>query len=90
MSGVSVSRWAELLREVGPAHHQAFAATDGDDPDWPAWYAAWLHQRLPELTVSEEELADLLVEAAGAHTATGSTEEWQDFYAHFLSRLGVS
>ena len=31
---------AALFRETGAAHHQAFAAKGGDDPDWPAWYAA--------------------------------------------------
>ncbi len=29
----------ELLRETGRAHHAAFAATDGADPDWSEYYA---------------------------------------------------
>ena len=32
---------AKLLRETGHAHHEAFAATDGADPDWPIWYAEY-------------------------------------------------
>ena len=45
---MTLETWTELLSQVGPAHHQAFAATDGEDPDWPTWYAAWLLDRLPE------------------------------------------
>ncbi len=29
----------DLLRETGHAHHAAFAATDGADPDWSEYYA---------------------------------------------------
>ena len=32
----------ELFREAGRAHHEAFAASDGDDPDWAIWYADYL------------------------------------------------
>src|SRR5687767_10590903 len=30
---------AEIFRAAGKAHHRAFAATKGDDPRWPEWYA---------------------------------------------------
>jgi hypothetical protein len=30
---------ANLLNETAEAHHKAFAATEGEDPDWPIWYA---------------------------------------------------
>jgi hypothetical protein len=36
---------AALFREVGAAHHRAFATTNGDDPDWPTWYAEHLVPR---------------------------------------------
>ncbi len=32
----------ELFRETGRAHHSAFMATDGVDPEWPIWLC--LHQ----------------------------------------------
>ena len=32
----------DLLLEAGRAHHAAFAATDGADPDWSIWYADYL------------------------------------------------
>ena len=36
----SAAHLAKLLREVADAHHDAFAATGGEDPEWPRWYAA--------------------------------------------------
>ena len=30
----------ELLAETGPAHHQAFIATNGEDPNWAEWYTS--------------------------------------------------
>ena len=29
----------DLFAEAGPAHHRAYFAVDGADPDWPLWYA---------------------------------------------------
>ena len=40
---------AELLRQTREAHHQAFIANDGLDPDWAIWYADYLYDRLPAL-----------------------------------------
>ncbi len=79
--------WTELLSQVGPAHHQAFAATDGDDPDWPTWYAAWLLERLRghSPVIEEPELVRLLEEAAQAHKASDGSEDWPAFYARFLA-----
>jgi len=79
--------WTELLSQVGPAHHRAFSATDGDDPDWPTWYAAWLLERLPEQArkVDESRLAGLLATAAEKHMNSGSAEDWPGFYARFVT-----
>ena len=79
--------WTELLSQVGPAHHRAFSATDGEDPDWPTWYAAWLLERLPEPApeVDEAQLAALLATAAETHKTSGSAEDWPGFYARFVT-----
>ena len=37
---------ANLLNETTEAHHKAFAATEGEDPDWPLWYADYLLEKL--------------------------------------------
>lgn len=79
--------WTELLSQVGPAHHRAFSATDGEDSEWPTWYAAWLLDRLPEPApeVDEAQLAALLATAAETHKNSGSTEDWPGFYARFIT-----
>ena len=84
---MTLENWNELLSQVGPEHHQAFAATDGEDPDWPTWYAAWLLARLPghSPAIEEPELVRLLEEAAQAHKDSAGTEDWPVFYARFLS-----
>ena len=45
----------ELLREASRVHHQAYIAVDGDDADWPLWYAGYLLERLriPESMLPE-------------------------------------
>jgi hypothetical protein len=35
-------RLAELVHEAAEIHHTVYRITDGDDPDWASWYAAWL------------------------------------------------
>ena len=38
----NVKEVAALLHQAAETHHQVFAITDGDDPDWATWYADWL------------------------------------------------
>ena len=77
-----------LFRDAGRAHHAAFAATDGVDPDWPIWYAEHLHTSIAELlqtpfTVSE--LVRCLIDADVEHTARVPDSNWPEFYAdHFV------
>ena len=40
---------ADLFLETGHAHHAAFAATDGADPEWPIWYAEHLQAPLTKV-----------------------------------------
>ena len=94
---MTLAVWTELLKQVGPAHHAAFAVTDGADEEWPAWYAAWMLERLPNQNpanqdppnqnpfIDESRLAGLLEAAAEAHKTSGSKEEWPDFYARFIT-----
>ena len=82
---MNLETWTDLLQRVAPAHHDAFASTDGDDPEWPAWYAAWLLERLPAPPgIDQSQLAELLSDAAADHKASGSTESWPAYYARFL------
>lgn len=92
MSGSEV---AAVLRRTAPAHHQAFLATDGRDPDWPLWYAEHTLEELrrlldPDLTLSEATY--LFVAADRRHRAEEGEEgeeEWATFYARvFLAEAG--
>src|SRR3972149_6643060 len=58
---------AALLGETAQAHHQAYAATDGFDPEWPWWYAERLVDPLGDLgvAVTKSRIVFVLVGAAG-------------------------
>lgn len=73
-----------LLRESGPAHHQAYIETDGDDPDWPIWYAGYLHDRLNTLlgtALTKTQLIVLLVELDQLQRSEDPARPWPEFYA---------
>ncbi|MCB0202064.1 MAG: hypothetical protein KDI03_18505 [Anaerolineae bacterium] len=75
---------ADLLRATVAAHHHAFIDVDGADPEWPIWYAAYLHARLPELqgvALTQSEWVFLLVLAEQRRLREGSNEHWPDYYA---------
>lgn len=83
---------AALLREAGRAHHKAFAASDGEDPEWPLWYARHLRAALGRVlgaSFNESELADLLVLADRDHRARAPDADWPAYYARFcIERSG--
>jgi hypothetical protein len=84
-----VAELARALEEAGQAHHDAFAATGGDDPDWPRWYAEYLAGPLRErldVDVSVEGLAAWLARADAEQRRTGDETPWPQFYARLLAR----
>ena len=87
-----VVRLTELFREAEEAHHRAFVETDGHDPEWPLWYADYLHDRLqPFLAASmtRSRLVFCLLGAEDEHRATDSEVPWARYYAErFLECLG--
>lgn len=83
----SRARIADLLRETGEAHHEAFIETDGADPEWPIWYAGYLQERLGQQLdrqVTRSQLVHLLVLAERKHGAQAPAEPWPEFYAQVL------
>ena len=76
-----------LLEEVGREHHAAFATTNGDDPDWPRWYAVWLEPRigrhLREIPAAET-LAEELKRLAAEHERSARGLHWPLYYARRL------
>ena len=87
-----VEELAELFRQTGGAHHDAFRDTDGADPEWALWYAEYLHNRLtPFLAapITRSRLVFCLIGADDEHRATESDVPWPRYYAErFLECLG--
>ncbi|MDH3425106.1 MAG: hypothetical protein OEM22_00400 [Acidimicrobiia bacterium] len=76
-----------LLRAAGPAHHEAFNGTDGDDPEWPLWYAGHLQEGLSDalgVTLTKSELVYQLVDLDHEHRSKDPESEWPSFYAQAL------
>jgi hypothetical protein len=81
---------SQLFRAAGQAHHHAFAATDGDDPEWPEWYAGYLLLPLSELlgvSLGREAIAADLRSVDREMRSEAPTAEWSRYYADwFLAR----
>ena len=78
---------ATLLREAGAAHHHAFAHTNGEDPDWPRWYAEYLATplaRLLDKPLTPAALAADLAAVDAEHRAAAGRPEWPLYYADWL------
>lgn len=75
---------ASLFAEAGQAHHKAFEATDGHDPDWPTWYVDFLAEPLARrfnLQFTHSQLVYCLMRADMEHQARAPESNWQKFYA---------
>ena len=78
---------AALLREAGRAHHIAFAHVNGEDAEWPSWYAAWLLPRLTPLlgrVPGVDALAAELHALEEERRALEPAPDWPGFYAERL------
>ena len=84
----------ELFTKTGHAHHEAFAATDGADPDWPIWYAEYLQAPLGEVLqvrFTKSQLVYCLMDASFEQAARDPDSAWPGFYAdHFIERYAAS
>ena len=81
-----VEQLAILLEQTGKAHHEAFRATDGQDENWPAWYAEYLQGRLDEFVShppSQDELTALIEETERERGDTSGTP-WPEVYARAI------
>ena len=87
-----VEQLAALFRQTGEAHHEAFRDTDGEDPEWPLWYAEYLQDRVtPFLAapLTRSRLVFCLIGADDEHRATESDMPWPEYYARrFVECLG--
>jgi glutaredoxin len=85
---------SQLLRDTAQAHHEAFAATDGADPDWPIWYADHLREPMEQVLRVEfhrSQLIYCLMNADFEHIARAPETDWADFYAdEFIEHYAAS
>jgi NAD(P)H-hydrate epimerase len=88
-----VEALADLLVQTGNAHHQAFLAANGEDAEWPMWYAEYLETRVAThlgTTPTRSRLVQCLLNADDAHQTAGAGEPWHRFYAACLLDLNES
>jgi NAD(P)H-hydrate epimerase len=83
-TAITQTEVAELLLETGHHHHQAYADSDGVDPEWALWYSGYLQSRLWDRAGSlptRSLLVHLLLSAERDHAATTEEVPWPQFYA---------
>ncbi len=81
-------RLVALFQETGEAHHAAFADTDGDDPEWPLWYANYLYDRLPEILnneITRSQLVYCLVSLSRRQPRLQDESKWPEYYAMYFT-----
>jgi hypothetical protein len=86
----SVLQLTDLFDRAAHAHHQAFLATHGEDPDWAAWYARWLLDplgRALDRAYTVDELTQMLEAAEQQKLARAPTADWRAYYAGFFLEL---
>jgi hypothetical protein len=82
---LDIDRLAAVLEAAGPAHHAAYIEANGDDPEWPLWYAGHVLDDArailgrPQLTLSR--LVAAFVAADQVYRAETSPVPWPRFYA---------
>ena len=76
---------AALLLKASHAHHEAFKEVDGDDPEWPLWYAEYLQESLPALLGVKLTKSRIVFELIHLNdNAQGGKEHWTEGYAEEL------
>ena len=87
LNGSTHEHLVVLLMETAHAHHEAYIETDGADPEWAMWYAAYLQPRLEgffEDVPTQSRLIQLLVMADDSHASEAPHVDWADYYADVL------
>lgn len=88
MADIDIAEQLEdLFRKTEAEHHKAFIKTDGEDPDWPLWYADYLKEKLVKLLdakFTKSELVYLLVMAEKERALMAPGADWPRYYANFF------
>jgi len=84
---ISADQLAHLLKSTSDAHHAAYQATDGTDPEWANWYSGHLQTLLGDglgRPITRSEIVYLLCKAQKDQAADGSNEVWPSYYAKLI------
>ena len=80
-------KFEDLFRKTGSEHHKAFIKTNGEDPEWPLWYADYLLDKLAKLfnaKFTKSELVYLLIMVKKERALMASGADWPRYYANFF------
>ncbi|GCE10093.1 hypothetical protein [Dictyobacter aurantiacus] len=79
-----------LLHQAGIAHHTTHIETNGDDPEWPIWYAGYLlengFEALLNAKLLKSDLIYLLVLVDRQQKSEAPGAQWETYYANFFAR----
>lgn len=88
------NNFVDLFDQASLAHRAAFAATNGEDRDWPIWYADYLQQPINQqmgINFDKSQLIYCLMDADFEHIARSPHARWSEFYAdEFVERYAPS
>jgi len=77
-----------LLHQAGEAHLASHQETNGDDPDWPIWYADYLLENgletLLDAKLLKSDLIYLLVLVDKQQKSEAPGSQWERYYANFF------
>lgn len=93
MDTISDAELADLLSEAGRHHHAAFITSDGVDPEWPLFYAAYLQTKLWDrlgTLLTRSEIIHVLVASDEAFRNGGEHGAWPPVYARRLKAFAAS
>jgi len=81
-----------LLLETGHKHHEAYAESDGADPEWALWYAAYMQARIWDglgRVLSRSDLVYLFKLGDREARASEDPAQWPVIYARLLREFAA-
>ncbi|HUX80943.1 MAG TPA: hypothetical protein VMV38_01315 [Candidatus Paceibacterota bacterium] len=81
-----------LLSTISEQHHTAFQVTNGEDVQWPSWYAKQFLTHLDIVSqlrhpLTQDDLADMLSKFDITFREKKIESSWQQYYAEQLLPL---
>jgi NAD(P)H-hydrate epimerase len=81
-----------LLVETGHRHHEAYAESDGVDPEWALWYAGFLQARIWDglgRLLSRSDLVYLLKVGDREARASDDPSRWPMIYTRLFREFAA-